>query len=71
MKRAGLTHGGFYGQFASKDDLAAEATARVFGKRAGRNARRERRTHHSATWSAATCRPDIATIPEPDVCSPR
>ena len=32
MKRAGLTHGGFYGQFASKDDLAAEATARVFGK---------------------------------------
>lgn len=32
MKRAGLTHGGFYGQFASKDDLAAEATARVLGK---------------------------------------
>jgi TetR/AcrR family transcriptional repressor of nem operon len=29
MQRAGLTHGGFYGQFASKDDLAAEATARV------------------------------------------
>ena len=29
MKRAGLTHGGFYGQFASKDDLAAEATGRV------------------------------------------
>ena len=29
MKRAGLTHGGFYGQFASKDDLAAEVTARV------------------------------------------
>jgi len=29
MKRAGLTHGGFYGQFASKDDLAAETTARV------------------------------------------
>src|SRR5580704_14449872 len=32
MKRAGLTHGGFYGQFGSKDDLAAEATARVLGK---------------------------------------
>ena len=29
MKRAGLTHGGFYFQFASKDDLAAEATERV------------------------------------------
>jgi TetR/AcrR family transcriptional regulator, transcriptional repressor for nem operon len=29
MRRAGLTHGGFYGHFASKDDLAAEITARV------------------------------------------
>src|SRR3981081_4552030 len=25
MKGAGLTHGGFYGHFASKEDLAAEA----------------------------------------------
>ena len=25
MKEAGLTHGGFYGHFSSKDDLAAEA----------------------------------------------
>jgi TetR/AcrR family transcriptional repressor of nem operon len=31
MKRAGLTHGGFYGHFASKEDLAAEITARVLG----------------------------------------
>jgi TetR/AcrR family transcriptional regulator, transcriptional repressor for nem operon len=29
MKRAGLTHGGFYGHFDSKDDLAAEITQRV------------------------------------------
>ena len=29
MKRAGLTHGGFYGHFASKDDLAAEFTERI------------------------------------------
>ena len=29
MKRAGLTHGGFYGHFGSKDYLAAEITARV------------------------------------------
>ena len=29
MKRAGLTHGSFYGHFGSKEDLAAEATARV------------------------------------------
>jgi len=27
MKAAGLTHGGFYGHFASKDDLTAEACA--------------------------------------------
>jgi TetR/AcrR family transcriptional regulator, transcriptional repressor for nem operon len=32
MKRAGLTHGGFYGHFPSKDDLAAEITARVLGQ---------------------------------------
>ena len=32
MKRAGLTHGGFYGHFASKDDLAAEITARTLGR---------------------------------------
>src|SRR5262245_25647273 len=29
MREAGLTHGGFYGQFKSKDDLAAEALARA------------------------------------------
>src|SRR5471032_1576595 len=28
MKGAGLTHGGFYGHFASKEDLLAEATGR-------------------------------------------
>jgi TetR/AcrR family transcriptional repressor of nem operon len=32
MKRAGLTHGGFYGHFASKDDLAAEITSRILGR---------------------------------------
>lgn len=29
MKKAGLTHGGFYGHFASKDALAAEAMTRA------------------------------------------
>jgi TetR/AcrR family transcriptional repressor of nem operon len=29
MKSAGLTHGGFYGHFQSKDDLAAEACGRA------------------------------------------
>src|SRR5437899_12024021 len=32
MKGAGLTHGGFYGPFASKDDLAAEITSRVLAR---------------------------------------
>src|SRR5262249_54982058 len=34
MKRAGLTHGGFYNHFASKDELVAEITARI-GRREG------------------------------------
>src|SRR5216110_2787030 len=29
MKEAGLTHGGFYGHFSSKQDLVAEASARA------------------------------------------
>ena len=29
MQHAGLTHGGFYGHFASKEDLAAEITRRI------------------------------------------
>lgn len=32
MKSAGLTHGGFYGHFASKDELMAQATDRAFGR---------------------------------------
>jgi TetR/AcrR family transcriptional regulator, transcriptional repressor for nem operon len=30
MKQAGLTHGGFYAHFASKDDLLAQALAEMF-----------------------------------------
>ena len=33
MKEAGLTHGGFYGHFGSKDDLAAEALDQGAGAR--------------------------------------
>src|SRR5262249_22267435 len=36
MKGAGLTHGGFYNQFGSKDDLAAQACAQVLGEAAAR-----------------------------------
>src|ERR1700704_3675230 len=32
MKAAGLTHGGFYGHFRSKDDLAAEACSRTMAR---------------------------------------
>ena len=32
MNAAGLTHGGFYKQFASKEDLIDEATAHAFSK---------------------------------------
>src|SRR5260221_11063726 len=32
MKGAGLTHGGFYGHFGSKDDLAAEAVTRALDR---------------------------------------
>ena len=35
MKEAGLTHGGFYGHFTSKEDLAAEAVARAMEQGAG------------------------------------
>ena len=34
MKAAGLTHGGLYGHFASKDDLAAEACAHTLTRKA-------------------------------------
>lgn len=38
MERAGLTHGGFYNHFRSKEDLIMEATAKGFGETAERYA---------------------------------
>jgi TetR/AcrR family transcriptional repressor of nem operon len=35
MKSVGLTHGGFYGQFASKEALMAEASERAAGRMIG------------------------------------
>jgi TetR/AcrR family transcriptional repressor of nem operon len=32
MKACGLTHGGFYGHFGSKDDLVAQAASRAFDR---------------------------------------
>src|ERR1700681_4314409 len=34
MKAAGLTHGGFYGHFVSKDDLVAQASKRTMTRAA-------------------------------------
>lgn len=39
MKAVGLTHGGFYGQFASKEALVEEATAQAFAELDGRRTR--------------------------------
>jgi TetR/AcrR family transcriptional repressor of nem operon len=36
MQQAGLTHGGFYGHFKSKDDLAAQAVERALAQGAER-----------------------------------
>ena len=36
MKAAELTHGGFYGHFASKDDLAAQASRRSLARAAAK-----------------------------------
>ncbi len=39
MQQAGLTHGGFYGHFKSKDDLAAQAVARALERSAERQSK--------------------------------
>lgn len=39
MKAVGLTHGGFYKQFASKEALVGEATALAFAEQEGRRTR--------------------------------
>ena len=39
MNGAGLTHGGFYGHFGSKEDLAAEAVLRALQRSAERQSR--------------------------------
>ena len=42
MEAAGLTQGAFYKQFASKDDLAAQASERASGERIRAMVRRSR-----------------------------
>lgn len=52
MKAAGLTHGGFYKQFASKEALVDEATAHAFGELAARYAREQHAGHPDAVRQA-------------------
>jgi len=54
MKSAGLTHGGFYGHFASKADLAAKACESALGRSV------ERWTQRAA--AAETAGDDVLTV---------
>ena len=47
MEAAGLTHGGFYRHFASKDALAAQACGRAFEQALGRLRRRSNVASHA------------------------
>ncbi|MDI6025443.1 TetR/AcrR family transcriptional regulator [Corticibacterium sp. UT-5YL-CI-8] len=58
MKSAGMTHGGFYRQFASKDQLAAEAMADAFDKAVERWGRRAERAPNASF--EAVVRPYLA-----------
>jgi TetR/AcrR family transcriptional repressor of nem operon len=57
MSAAGLTHGGFYGHFGSKDELAAQACAAAFAESVERwnkriSAAKDRRTARTALIEA-------------------
>lgn len=45
MNAAGLTHGGFYGHFGSKDELAAEAVARALERSVEKQSRYTNLSH--------------------------
>jgi TetR/AcrR family transcriptional repressor of nem operon len=64
MKRAGLTHGGFYAHFPSRDALLAEALARAgedshAGCSAPSPPAKTRPAADSPRWCKATCRTPI------------
>jgi TetR/AcrR family transcriptional repressor of nem operon len=52
MHAAGMTHGGFYKHFASKDELSDLATRAAFQEIAARFDERERREGRAAAWKA-------------------
>src|SRR5258706_15564998 len=66
MKGADLTHGGFYGNFASKDELAAEAVARALERSVAWQGRFTNLTDLVADYlSDRHCAPRPAGCPPP------
>src|ERR1700744_6136215 len=59
MSAAGLTHGGFYGHFDSKEDLIAEAMAHVVTPRPERSSEEVHR--YAKTYLSTGHRDDIGT----------
>ena len=52
MRDNGLTHGGFYRHFASKDELLMESVREAFGDIAEKLARTAEQSHREAAWKA-------------------
>ncbi len=52
MKDAGLTHGGFYKHFGSKDDLLAESLSQAFEEIADRLAHTAEQSKPESAWKA-------------------
>src|SRR5258708_36693289 len=60
MNGAGLTHGGFYGHFGSKDDLAAEAVAPALERSVEKQSRYTNLSGLVSEYPSARHRPDLA-----------
>ena len=52
MRDAGLTHGGFYKHFASKDELLLESLRLAFGETADRLAQAAQHSNPATAWKA-------------------
>jgi TetR/AcrR family transcriptional repressor of nem operon len=52
MRDSGLTHGGFYKHFGSKDELLMESLSEAFQEIADRLAQAGERSHPEAAWKA-------------------